>query len=226
LTAVVGARKAQTPGGSNFCSTASTASTEPGTGSINKRANDLDKHLWRAYSEQLPLRVIFVEGSQSVSSATTPKASVVETRMLDPTPWAVVEYDVASGACLLERGARPIPKTISAEDFELACFEGSSRPKFALHRRRESAMRRAKIAEALDETGRLVCQVPKCEFDFEERYGELGKGYAQVHHLIPLHKAPKEGRKVLLKDLAIVCANCHAMIHAGGECRLLAGLIR
>jgi 5-methylcytosine-specific restriction enzyme A len=87
-------------------------------------------------------------------------------------------------------------------------------------------MRRAKIAEALDETGRLVCQVPKCEFDFEERYGELGKGYAQVHHLIPLHKAPKEGRKVLLKDLAIVCANCHVMIHAGGECRLLAGLIR
>ncbi|WP_422110022.1 hypothetical protein [Bradyrhizobium elkanii] len=42
---------------------------------------------------------------------------------------------------------------------------------------------------------------------------------------MPLHKAPKEGRQVLLKDLAIVCANCHAMIHTGGQCRPLEGLI-
>ncbi|MBR1157582.1 HNH endonuclease [Bradyrhizobium elkanii] len=53
----------------------------------------------------------------------------------------------------------------------------------------------------------------------------LADNDAAVHHLIPLHKAPKEGRQVLLKDLAIVCANCHAMIHTGGQCRPLEGLI-
>ena len=29
----------------------------------------------------------------------------------------------------------------------------------------------------------------------------------------------------LLEDLAVVCANCHAMIHRGGECRPIASLI-
>jgi 5-methylcytosine-specific restriction enzyme A len=199
--------------------------TEPGTGSTNKRANDFDRHLWLAYSEQLPLRVIIVQGMQRDPTAMNAKASSVKGRLLDEVPWAVTEYDIASGACLLERGAKPTSKTISAEDVELSGFEGKSRPRFVLHRRREGAMRRAKIAEALSKSGRLVCEVPKCEFDFAQRYGELGKGYAQVHHLIPLHKAPKEGRQVLLKDLAIVCANCHAMIHAAGECRPLEGLI-
>src|SRR5262245_48779112 len=33
------------------------------------------------------------------------------------------------------------------------------------------------------------------------------------------------GREVKLKDLAVVCANCHVMIHMGGKCRPLAGLI-
>jgi 5-methylcytosine-specific restriction protein A len=84
-------------------------------------------------------------------------------------------------------------------------------------------MRREKIAESVAKHGRLFCEVPKCGFDFEKRYGALGRGYAQVHHLTPLNKAPKGGRKVLLSDLAIVCANCHAMIHAGGECRPLQG---
>jgi 5-methylcytosine-specific restriction protein A len=86
-------------------------------------------------------------------------------------------------------------------------------------------MRRAKIAEALTKDGKLVCEVPSCKFDFKERYGPLGEGYAQVHHLIPLKKAPPEGRKIFLKDLAIVCANCHAMIHRNGDCRPLEGLI-
>jgi hypothetical protein len=199
--------------------------TEPGTGSTNKRANDLDRHLWLAYSEQLPLRVIIVEGTQRDPMVMKAKASSVKGRILDEIPWAVTEYDIATGTCLLERGAEPTPKTISAEDLELSGFEGKGRPRFVLHRRREGAMRRAKIKEALSKSGRLVCEVSNCDFDFERRYGELGKGYAQVHHLIPLHKAPKEGRKVLLKDLAIVCANCHAMIHAGGECRPLEGLI-
>jgi 5-methylcytosine-specific restriction enzyme A len=67
--------------------------------------------------------------------------------------------------------------------------------------------------------------VPKCSFDFEKSYGKLGKGYAQVHHLDPLSKSPKEGKFTKLSDLAVVCANCHVMIHVGGECRPLRGLI-
>jgi predicted HNH restriction endonuclease len=57
------------------------------------------------------------------------------------------------------------------------------------------------------------------------RHGALDEGYAQVHHLLPLSTSPREGREVSLKDLAVVCANCHVMIHIGGHCRPLTGLI-
>jgi predicted HNH restriction endonuclease len=71
----------------------------------------------------------------------------------------------------------------------------------------------------------LKCEVPGCGFDFEAVYGELGRDYAQVHHLKPLgdRTTPSETK---LNDLAIVCANCHAMIHRGGKCRPLDKLIQ
>ena len=57
------------------------------------------------------------------------------------------------------------------------------------------------------------CQV--CDLNFEERYGELGRDYMQVHHIIPLHEvAGTPGYKVDgVKDLRPVCPNCHAMLH-------------
>ncbi len=108
------------------------------------------------------------------------------------------------------------------EDDELAAFEGELRRRFVLHRSRERSLRVAKVRSVLAEKGRLPCEVPGCGFDFVERYGEeLGEGYAHVHHLHPLSKLTGK-TKVTLEDLAIVCANCHAMIHRWGDCRPLA----
>lgn len=149
----------------------------------------------------------------------------VEGRLLDPKPWAVKEIDTVTGEWLLVRDRDPFVPAFYPPDIEASYFEGAQRPKFVLHRRREAELRRAKIAAVMAQTGKLVCEVPNCDFDFKERYDELGEGYVQVHHLIPLNKAPKEGRKIFLKDLAVVCANCHAMIHRNGECRPLQGLI-
>ena len=120
--------------------------------------------------------------------------------------------------------SRPTEATVRDEVLE--GFEGAAKRRFVLHRRREAGLRRKKLQEALRRNdGRLVCEVPNCEFDFAERYGVLGVGYAQIHHKELLSEAPKEGRKVTLDDLAVVCANCHVMIHIGGECRPLEGLI-
>jgi 5-methylcytosine-specific restriction protein A len=96
--------------------------------------------------------------------------------------------------------------------------------RLVLHRSREQWKRDDKIAETLRNTNRLACEVPGCEFDFREKYGELGKEYAHVHHRKSLASTDKP-RQVKLKDLAIVCANCHAMIHRNGKCRPLEGLI-
>jgi 5-methylcytosine-specific restriction enzyme A len=105
-------------------------------------------------------------------------------------------------------------------------FEGAERKQFVIHRRRERGLRNLQLEQARQSNdGRLICEVPNCGFDFQRRYGDLGIGYAEVHHNIPLKDAPKEGRKVKLSDLSVVCANCHAMIHVGGECRPIRSLI-
>jgi 5-methylcytosine-specific restriction enzyme A len=59
--------------------------------------------------------------------------------------------------------------------------------------------------------GRLGCE--GCDFDFADAYGERGKGYMEVHHTRPVHEI-KPGHVTRLADLALVCANCHRMIHA------------
>jgi len=52
-----------------------------------------------------------------------------------------------------------------------------------------------------------------CGFDFEVAYGQIGKGYIQVHHLKPLGEIGKEYNVDPVNDLLPVCPNCHAMIH-------------
>ena len=52
-----------------------------------------------------------------------------------------------------------------------------------------------------------------CMFDFEETYGEIGKGFIHVHHLVPLAQIREEYEVDGAKDLRPVCPNCHAMLH-------------
>ena len=110
------------------------------------------------------------------------------------------------------------------EDAEVSAYEGQLRLLVVRHRRREQRIRAAKIAATLAGARKLVCEVRGCGFDFERRYGPIGSGFAHVHHLKPLAslEAP---RLSTLADVAIVCPNCHAMIHLGGGCRPLEGLI-
>jgi 5-methylcytosine-specific restriction protein A len=55
------------------------------------------------------------------------------------------------------------------------------------------------------------CQI--CKLDFVKRYGEIGKGFIHVHHVIPIHKIGKEYKVNYKEDLIPVCPNCHAMLH-------------
>lgn len=52
-----------------------------------------------------------------------------------------------------------------------------------------------------------------CSFDFEENYGQIGKNYIHVHHIIPIFEIGKEYELNPVTDLVPVCPNCHAMIH-------------
>lgn len=56
-----------------------------------------------------------------------------------------------------------------------------------------------------------ICVV--CKFDFEHKYGELGKGFIHVHHLKPRAEVGKNDKLNPKRDLRPVCPNCHAMLH-------------
>lgn len=105
--------------------------------------------------------------------------------------------------------------------------EGHLRKWLSVHRSRERSLRTAKLeaAKSVSSDGRLRCDVDGCGFDFEAVYGELGAGFAEVHHLRPLAEMD-EPIETTLSDLAVVCANCHRMIHLGGQCRAMKGLVR
>jgi 5-methylcytosine-specific restriction protein A len=56
-----------------------------------------------------------------------------------------------------------------------------------------------------------VCYV--CGFDFEKKYGIIGRGFINVHHLAPF--AARSGLRLTdpKTDLRPVCPNCHSMLH-------------
>ncbi len=58
--------------------------------------------------------------------------------------------------------------------------------------------------------GRLYCQI--CGFDFEKEYGEIGKDFIEGHHTIAVSDMTPE-HKTKIEDIAMLCANCHRMIH-------------
>ena len=60
-----------------------------------------------------------------------------------------------------------------------------------------------------------------CDFNFEAVYGQLGKEFIHVHHLIPLSEIKKTYSINPVSDLRPVCPNCHAMIHLGGVTRTI-----
>jgi 5-methylcytosine-specific restriction protein A len=59
-------------------------------------------------------------------------------------------------------------------------------------------------------TNKLTCEA--CIFEFAEFYGQLGQGYIECHHRTPLYSI-EAAQKTTLDDLALVCANCHRMLH-------------
>ncbi len=52
-----------------------------------------------------------------------------------------------------------------------------------------------------------------CGFDFLKVYGELGEGFVEVHHRIPVSRMGPNYFVNPLSDLVPLCSNCHSMVH-------------
>ena len=104
--------------------------------------------------------------------------------------------------------------SLSGDEAGVRVRGGQAVPEGAISRTEVNRYERSRWAraECLRHYG-LRCQV--CGLDFEERYGELGKGFMHVHHVTPLHEiaGTPDYRLDPIKDLRPVCPNCHAMLH-------------
>lgn len=118
---------------------------------------------------------------------------------------------LAAAAAAIRNGARLLsssPVLDEADFFE--ADEGEVVTRRHLERERDRAIVEKKKSEALSKHGKLACEA--CGFDFTERYGTRGDGFIECHHTSPLSDAVGPA-KTKLSDLALVCANCHRMLH-------------
>lgn len=68
--------------------------------------------------------------------------------------------------------------------------------------------------EHYSQNGKIFCSA--CNFNFEDFYGVMGKGYIEIHHLNPIFAIEGSIEQSIIEALgnvAPVCANCHRMIH-------------
>ena len=82
--------------------------------------------------------------------------------------------------------------------------------KYVFHRKIERNRTAARHAKKFHGTR---CQA--CQLDFGERYGYLGNGFIEAHHLRPIATL-EEGVPVkydVAADFAVLCSNCHRMIY-------------
>jgi len=119
-------------------------------------------------------------------------------------------YFESRGYRIIDRRKRKTERHIAVEDDEFASPEGKER--FRLHRSKERDATLSKKAKKkrLEQTGALRCEV--CGFSFFDVYGDLGEGFIEAHHTIPLSELKAE-RKTKISELALVCSNCHRMLH-------------
>lgn len=95
------------------------------------------------------------------------------------------------------------------EEEEKQRFEGRMTEAKVLHRQRNRQARQ----QCLEASG-YKCYV--CGFDFEKAYGEIGKGFLEVHHTKPLATYDDE-HPIPQSELCALCSNCHSMVHRKKE---------
>lgn len=120
---------------------------------------------------------------------------------------------------LIESKSRENPTQITNEfnaedipDLDLAntATEGGKILVTHIKKERNQEIINQKKKQALKSTGHLRCEI--CNFSFEDIYGDIGRDFCEVHHIKPLSEI-NDQTETSLDDLAIICSNCHRMIH-------------
>lgn len=95
------------------------------------------------------------------------------------------------------------------EDEQLISDESlEEKKKLRFHK---SVERNPDLSKKAKEIHGYTCKA--CGFNFEEKYGEIGINYIEAHHIIPFAELEENAKVSPRKDMTVLCANCHRMIH-------------
>lgn len=119
---------------------------------------------------------------------------------------------------LVARGGHDTLEEIPTDELEDENTEIQERRRYRLHRKLD---RNPKASKAAKKIHGHTCQ--GCGLDFAKMYGEAGRDFIEAHHLKPLAEIP-ENQTVTMDpqhDFAVLCSNCHSMMHRRGGPRTL-----
>ncbi|MER6826553.1 HNH endonuclease [Streptosporangium sp. NPDC000563] len=132
---------------------------------------------------------------------------VLKAFITDPEHMAASAHLIRAG---LAAGAFTSTSLIEEiDDAEISAPEGRLLLRRHLVRERDRKLRNRKIEQARKTNPDLACE--SCGFSFIRTYGARGADYIECHHVVPLHASGET--RTRLEDLALLCANCHRMIH-------------
>jgi len=100
---------------------------------------------------------------------------------------------------------------VSMETDDEDAQEGRVLTRLHNYRERDRTIVKRKKESFRKQHGTLFCEA--CGFDFSTKYGERGANFIECHHTKPVSELIP-GEKTKLADLALLCANCHRMVHA------------
>lgn len=99
---------------------------------------------------------------------------------------------------------------VGIEDFETSGFsgvaEGTPYETMSTRYERKQLNRTACIA-----LKGACCHA--CGFNFEDAYGDIGRGYIEVHHIVPVSRLGSGYILNIDDDLVPLCSNCHSIAH-------------
>ena len=165
-----------------------------------RRAQLIDHAIQTALRDNLPVRVILLEGVRRDKATLDTTPSSVSFRELDPEPWTIVKYDWSTGATELRRG---ILAGSYVDQFDL-----DQADKSVPERRDQSSS--AFVRDPAVRRRVLIRAAGHCELCGQTGFQmDSGAVYLETHHIIPLceHGADDD------RNVAALCAHDHRRAH-------------
>jgi len=126
--------------------------------------------------------------------------------------WIAQDFHLFVFRNILKLYKKKDKEIVIQDENEIYGIEGKSKLTTHLQFERNSGLIKKIKSQASKENKMLNCEV--CGFSFLDIYGDIGEGFIEAHHKNPLSE--RENEMVTKKeDIALVCSNCHRMLHKG-----------